>query len=1633
MRLCVACLLLLIAAPAGGSVRGSWNPAPVEALHRVESGRVTSARAPTAMAPGVSLLVELRGARSARVKAPAGATRSMRLFTSSDGRLFVETTRQPDESGALLWNALPEDDVSLLLVQTEVAASDVTVDLAALEPERLDSYPHRIEPPRAPQIELLRSANLPQRLDRLEPERSWELEIRGPSRLRVESRAEFGDSRLRSSQTGTLILTRNGIERTFRFVSTVDPRAVTRGPSPRLGTTRTAYYDVPEGNHRYRLSTTAAVWVELRVVTPQDLAPAGLELGPTPQPIFLQRRPTITDVDFLTAESTSVFEHNAVSLMRDRSVRGARDAGLYSAQSLPGLGAEQRLRTLLGEYTGFRSLPARGPTGSLTWARFLPPATRHSSSLALRRDSLMHAAARTQRAAFHRLSATEEQSFALSGDFSRRRLRLAVRTGSAPTAATVTFRGAQRDVLESRQLLVFPEPLVDLGPTTAEAALLALHGGLQPSVTFQAPYGSGLRAAPLVDAAVGQWSAPRAATTVTLRSENSLEVALLEDFVQAFRLSETELRQLLDQGRRGARLAARLATLRGSAEGPRPSARRSELQNHYRPALRLLEARAGELGRDTEPLPPRAPSAPTVSLELADLAQARTSRELSAEQLGALVAELRERREIFLATRILQQTILYGSATARDAAQRQLDALYRETEDQTGLLRLRSWRFLEDPRPPTLLPLLEVLLASGQEVSALDLALLLPPEQRPPKLLAAAARNGWWLTHDELANRLGESERDEAMARAALYAGSASAVSSASVDADLERARQLRRALDRGEPEATSRWWRESPSTTETLRLVDGLVAEAAGSVQVEFENSTTDGRFWVANEEQPVRFDLVGSGSFELEVRPVHTSDGAAGPLDLTLHLDIGGERHAVPILGNGPSGGLQFTPGQGLAEGATPGSREILELSVEAGVWPAAIRPSSGQLLVRLRRREAALQPQALPTKASAWWPTITPAETALRESELCLWEPKGEQCSALPQRGFTPATPRSECSSCDRAASRVAPRGLSEEALAAYRLGARLLASSDPPSQEELGRALAALDRAPLRPQTSTLRRRLDALSRWRLVGSVEASAGVEQRRIEGTQPESPTLQTRFDLLGRLPPTMHVVQGSQALTIAPATNRSIELDLRMLRVPPLERQPVVVAWRFDEQPEQTIELTPADPTRQVTLRLPRAAQRLSVRMVEPVGNQYLGVTLWVTRGGRREALAPSALRSYQVASKQRSLKLRARGPGLLRIDSYDGRATRSRFAALEEGWQNLVLGPDAGSDRTLYRIFERAVDPLAERPKPRPTGPRTAPRTPRLTRFELPPTATAPPTLLDARASTLSVLAGGQRRRLLDEDNAEELGADEFFEAEVAWHRGSPTRQRQLRAVGRLREGGDPTIGGSARWRFAPRNSRYTMRLGASAFAQEIDDRAEWAATVRASAGRSFALSDRFRHRPQISLFARRLSLDESEDPATRVDQDVFTLYKAQHRAGLELSDVLTYDVGLTTQWFTTGSIRSNEELDPTDPDRAELQLGLRQYLRPFLFDLRVRQAFFFSDDDRRSSFDRTRLSLDLQWEGWNRQRDRWALESRIAYDFGTEELVGAILFGRYFSTGRGLRDLFPEPGEYRRLRLFAPDGP
>ena len=195
----------------------------------------------------------------------------------------------------------------------------------------------------------------------------------------------------------------------------------------------------------------------------------------------------------------------------------------------------------------------------------------------------------------------------------------------------------------------------------------------------------------------------------------------------------------------------------------------------------------------------------------------------------------------------------------------------------------------------------------------------------------------------------------------------------------------------------------------------------------------------------------------------------------------------------------------------------------------------------------------------------------------------------------------------------------------------------------------------------------------------------------------------------------------------------------------------------------------------------------------------------------------------------------------------------------------------------------------------------------------------------------------------------------------------------------------------------------------------------------------------IGPRLDHLPRLGLFVRHLSLGEGEAGSLAspelLDQDVFTPYKATHRAGLRLSDQLRYRPTLDSELWVSALLATNEELDPTDPDFFSLRAGYEQLWGSLRFGAEGRLAHFFDDDDRRRALDRSAIVLSAIWEGgapplrrggspaWT-QAGRFDAGIRLRID-DDGEVSGSFSISFHLDHGRTFHD-FPPGRDFENLR-------
>ncbi|HIE02113.1 MAG TPA: hypothetical protein EYP59_17820 [Thiotrichaceae bacterium] len=583
----------------------------------------------------------------------------------------------------------------------------------------------------------------------------------------------------------------------------------------------------------------------------------------------------------------------------------------------------------------------------------------------------------------------------------------------------------------------------------------------------------------------------------------------------------------------------------------------------------------------------------------------------------------------------------------------------------------------------------------------------------------------------------------------------------------------------------------------------------------------------------------------------------------------------------------------------------------------------------------------------------------------------------------------------------------------------------------------------------PKLRALWAALRANHHWKNVQSIESSAGLHLIKIKGWQPESPSQRIRKTLLKPVSEAEQVITGHRqmGLSLFNLAATRLELRLRMDDVTYFRPVPMNVVYWLDEEAHQRLRLTPEQRNQTVQLAVPEGEHILYVAIDKPLANQFLRLQVkelkspptslndrWQT--ANQHDSIPLILeyeRSYHIATQEEPVVASVLGPTWLRIDEWipDSSLIESRYQALKAGWHTLTLGPRKGQTSALLRLHEMA--PVTEQTpdvqlRYFSTEPEVMPA-PLVQIHKL-----APISRLDIKDAfplgeqeegTWSFTGLAQRRRNVEED---ESGFQDFIELRATHRYFDNINRRHHKTEGLIRfnEHLDITLGARKKIRYRSEEHNLTFQLGGSAYMQQVQDQdIEWHGFMKGTVSQRWLLGDKTVNIPSVSLFGRVLSRDESPDEyAARLDNDVYSDYKADHRYGITIADQIRHRPWLDTLWIGRAGITSNENL--LEPDYLSLKAQWKQMLGDGQVDLGYRFTHYWADDDRRKSVNRHFLLLDLNWAIWQQNQTRWELGAQLQQDLDNDELLGMLYISWHGGKGRAYRDFMPGEIDFLNLR-------
>ena len=563
--------------------------------------------------------------------------------------------------------------------------------------------------------------------------------------------------------------------------------------------------------------------------------------------------------------------------------------------------------------------------------------------------------------------------------------------------------------------------------------------------------------------------------------------------------------------------------------------------------------------------------------------------------------------------------------------------------------------------------------------------------------------------------------------------------------------------------------------------------------------------------------------------------------------------------------------------------------------------------------------------------------------------------------------------------------------------------------------------------------SLLQRISHYTDWQPVTSIINSAGIDFISVSGWQPESPFIRARRALLPTVAENEQVLFDDQRLVLLSTnlTPISLYIDARLDDLPFLPESPAELFYQVDDHPVQHILLNDKDDWRRLHINIPAGEHTVRLYQQQPVTNQYIKLRF----DDKQSVLTLIQERPYLITTAQTPLEFYSLGPTQLRIDEINNGLASYRYQQVAEGWQKITLPPVNGQDRSLLRVSQRVRNI-----NPKPINNRIVQRT----IIPIPaPEIIAQPTihsdkveLLDAftlgkqQDGTLSTGIGLVRRNNQQEDGST-LSEEQFGQYTLNYRYFDEAHHAYWNSEGflRIREHGGPSFSLDESLYYNPDWLPFSLRSSAKIIAQVPHDQPEWLGQWNIAAAKAYHLSPKTRLIPSLAFFARTLSLRTSaldDQLKIKVDQDLYTPYKADHTLGLTPALSIEHRPWLDTLWSAKIAAGSNESLNVINPDHYRSEAHWQQLLGSVTLDASYRVSFYQADGDRTAASKRSFAGLELNWQRWTDKQNRIEVAAQYNYDIERNANLATLSLTFHFGEGRGLRDFAPGEVEFRDIR-------
>ncbi|MDH5480121.1 MAG: hypothetical protein OEX11_05110 [Nitrosomonas sp.] len=978
----------------------------------------------------------------------------------------------------------------------------------------------------------------------------------------------------------------------------------------------------------------------------------------------------------------------------------------------------------------------------------------------------------------------------------------------------------------------------------------------------------------------------------------------------------------------------------------------------------------------------------------------------------------------------------------QDAVFKKLVDYYRGIEDIERLQQLLAAVTYTNPTTEYLSHLSQVLLENGRYDMALMVGLIVPLAEQPVNsVLHAAFRLGWWQVYESLLAQITDEQTkhfwraqrsiEQGNHSVALEQfGLAGEFGAAWFDTLKEGLSIRQQIISRDfEPEELSlRWqrWQTQYPGPFNWHEAKHLISDYAGAVSIYNQARDTYFHTFKSDSYKVVKLRFAGPIKLRIEARPIHTGEATIPVSGMEGWLHVRGQDglRIVPITQNLPVSRLSVVGDESLGVG----SRVSDIFSFGPGLHEIEVSAPDLPVLVRVFEERPEFDLGVLPrlnveVMENYFGPfEMTPAMDALvdyeAEPNTLLWS----EAMLLAQGKIEAAIKLYS--------------GQGKQSVARKMTLLLWLAEQVPERYSEilaLGEALAFAHTDD--PYVMQLLRRLSRNSEWLPISNIQTSAGLRFIEVNNWQPENPAMRIRKTLLSPLRKSEQIISGTNHLVVGMNNLQTAEFEVTLLQedVQYLVSAPMIVFYQIDNSEPVFIQLTPQEPQQIIKISIPEGEHTLRFGIDAPVTNQFLRVHL-KERGG--EVLVRSLERAYHVATQQRPIEIGMAGPAWLRIDKLQEGVNFTQFHYVETGWQKISVKPDKTEKESLVRIAQKIAGPK------QPPIPNRQFNTPidslPLPRLNIQLHKQSDEVVLHDGFSlggqedgSWSInFAGVSRRNFGDVIGNNQ--SERFFESSLT-HRYYHENSRiyfKTDLLGRSRERGEPTFGIKESIFYQPLWAPVNFKLDGSLYTQQFrqvnDKDSEWTGFVQASVSQRREISPKTWHVPELSYFYRALSLDANTGDNPRLDQDIFTQYKADHLRGLRISETFLHRPWLDTLWHSNVSVVTNENGNVINPDHIRASAGWRQLIGGFEFDARYQFLQFFSDKHRNNNFKRHSFMTSLSFNQWRFNQQRVEIGIKYRRDFDISSDNGLLYLSWHFGRGRMYRDFLPGEINFKNVR-------